>query len=82
MFVFLDDCWCESYAPGIQPEPVPGQHNSVWCKDPSIEYFGPCGSGCLYAQNPDRYWESPDNVCQRLSLQTRAAVSQISSCPE
>ena len=51
MFVFLDDCWCESYAPGTQPEPVPGQHNSVWCKDPGIEYFGPCGSGCLYAQD-------------------------------
>ncbi len=51
MFVFLDDCWCESSAPGIQPEPVPGQHNSVWCKDPGIEYFGPCGSGCLYAQD-------------------------------
>lgn len=49
MFVFLDDCWNESYAAGVQPEPVKGVHNSGWVKDPGILYFGPCGSGCRYA---------------------------------
>ena len=49
MFVFLDDCWNESYAPGPQPEPKKGVHNSGWVKDPGILYFGPCGSGCDYA---------------------------------
>ena len=28
MFVFLDDCWCENYALGKQPEPKKGVHNS------------------------------------------------------
>ena len=49
IFVFLDDCWNESYAPGPQPEPKKGVHNSGWVKDPGILYFGPCGSGCDYA---------------------------------
>ncbi len=49
MFVFLDDCWCESYAPGVQPEPVKGSHNSGWVKDPGSLYFGLSGSGCDYA---------------------------------
>ena len=49
MFVFLDDCWNESYAPGPQPEPKKGVHNSGWVKDPGILYLGPCGSGCDYA---------------------------------
>ena len=49
MFVFLDDCWNESYAAGKQPEPKKGVHNSGWVKDPGILYFGPCGSGCDYA---------------------------------
>lgn len=49
MFVFLDDCWNESYAPGKQPEPQQGVHNSGWVKDPGILYFGPCGSGSEYA---------------------------------
>jgi len=51
MFVFLDDCWNESYAPGKQPEPKRGVHNSGWLKDPGILYFGPCGSGCRYAED-------------------------------
>ena len=51
MFVFLDDCWCESYAPGKQPEPRKGEHNSGWVKDPGILYYGPCGSGCEYADD-------------------------------
>jgi len=51
MFVFLDDCWNESCAPGIQPEPLQGVHNSGWVKDPGILYFGPCGSGMEYAQD-------------------------------
>ena len=41
MFVFLDDCWNESCAPGKQPEPQRGVHNSGWVKDPGILYFGP-----------------------------------------
>ena len=49
MFVFLDDCWCESYAPGVQPEPVRGQHNSGWVKDPGSLYYGLCGSTDKYA---------------------------------
>ena len=34
MFVFFDDCWNDTYAPGIQPEPLPGIHNSRWVQDP------------------------------------------------
>lgn len=49
MFVFLDDCWDESAAPGKQRAPMRGVHNSGWVKDPGILYFGPCGSGCRYA---------------------------------
>ena len=51
MFVFLDDCWNEKYAPGKQPEPQRGVHNSGWVKDPGILYFGPSGSGCRYAED-------------------------------
>jgi len=40
MFVFLDDCWNESYAPGKQPEPKRGVHNSGWVKDPGCLYYG------------------------------------------
>lgn len=51
MFVFLDDCWNESYNLGRQPEPVRGVHNSGWVKDPGILYFGPCGSSVRYASD-------------------------------
>ena len=51
MFVFLDDCWNEACSPGKQPEPAKGEHNSGWLKDPGILYFGPCGSGCEYAED-------------------------------
>lgn len=34
IFVFFDDCWRDQYAPGPQPAPVPGVHNSRWLKDP------------------------------------------------
>ncbi|MCM1199558.1 MAG: cellulase family glycosylhydrolase, partial [Clostridium sp.] len=51
MLVFLDDCWNESCAPGMQPLPERGVHNSGWAKDPGILYFGPCGSGCMYAED-------------------------------
>ena len=37
LFVFLDDCWNESYAPGKQPEPKTGVHNSGWVQDPGKE---------------------------------------------
>lgn len=51
MFVFLDDCWNESYGAGRQPAPRKGVHNSGWVKDPGILYFGPCGTGCRYADD-------------------------------
>jgi hypothetical protein len=34
IFVFFDDCWNEIYAPGKQPAPKPGIHNSGWVRDP------------------------------------------------
>ncbi len=34
IFVFFDDCWNETYAPGKQPLPKPGIHNSGWVRDP------------------------------------------------
>lgn len=34
MFVFFDDCWTDTYKPGLQPVPKPGVHNSGWLKDP------------------------------------------------
>lgn len=49
MFVFLDDCWDENYAPGKQREPRKGEHNSGWVKDPGALFYGPSGSGLEYA---------------------------------
>jgi hypothetical protein len=34
IFVFFDDCWNPTYAPGKQPDPKPGVHNSGWVRDP------------------------------------------------
>jgi hypothetical protein len=34
LFVFFDDCWNDAYAPGRQPEPKKGVHNSGWVRDP------------------------------------------------
>jgi hypothetical protein len=34
IIVFFDDCWNDSYAPGKQPEPKKGVHNSGWVRDP------------------------------------------------
>jgi len=34
LFVFFDDCWAKSCAPGKQPAPKPGVHNSGWVQDP------------------------------------------------
>lgn len=34
IFVFFDDCWNSTYAPGKQPDPKPGIHNSGWVQDP------------------------------------------------
>ena len=34
IFVFFDDCWNETYAPGKQPLPKTGTHNSGWVRDP------------------------------------------------
>lgn len=34
MFVFFDDCWNNTYAAGVQPDPKVGTHNSGWVQDP------------------------------------------------
>ena len=34
ILVFFDDCWNKTYAPGPQPAPKPGVHNSGWVQDP------------------------------------------------
>ena len=34
MFVFFDDCWLKVPAPGKQPAPKTGEHNSGWLQDP------------------------------------------------
>lgn len=34
LFVFFDDVWNDTYAPGKQPDPKPGVHNSGWIQDP------------------------------------------------
>lgn len=34
LFVFFDDCWNAHPAPGKQPEPKTGIHNSGWVQDP------------------------------------------------
>jgi len=39
MFVFLDDCWEVTAAPGKQPAPKKGVHNSGWLADPGALYF-------------------------------------------
>jgi hypothetical protein len=41
--VFFDDCWNDTYAPGKQPEPKLGVHNSGWVRDP----------GTMIYSNPD-----------------------------
>lgn len=37
--VFFDDCWNDTYAPGKQPEPKPGIHNSGWVRDPGTMIY-------------------------------------------
>ncbi|KXK23373.1 MAG: beta-1,4-xylanase [Bacteroidetes bacterium OLB12] len=39
IFVFFDDCWNDAYAPGKQPEPKPGIHNSGWVRDPGTMIY-------------------------------------------
>ncbi len=34
IFVIFDDCWNDTYKPGLQPAPKPGVHNSGWLQDP------------------------------------------------
>lgn len=36
MFVFFDDCWNALPAPGLQPAPKTGIHNSGWAQDPGF----------------------------------------------
>ena len=37
MFVLFDDCWNPRFAPGPQPAPRPGVHNSGWVQCPGPE---------------------------------------------
>lgn len=39
LFVVFDDCWNAQYRAGVQPEPVPGVHNSGWVQDPGNLLF-------------------------------------------
>jgi hypothetical protein len=39
VLVIFDDCWRPVYAPGKQPEPRPGIHNSGWIRDPGDLLF-------------------------------------------
>lgn len=39
IFVFFDDCWNDSYAPGKQPAPKVGIHNSGWVRDPGTMIY-------------------------------------------
>lgn len=39
IFVFFDDCWNDTYAPGKQPTPKPGIHNSGWVRDPGTMIY-------------------------------------------
>jgi hypothetical protein len=39
ILVFFDDCWNDTYAPGKQPEPKPGIHNSGWVRDPGTMIY-------------------------------------------
>lgn len=34
IFVLFDDCWNDHYTPGVQPDPIPGIHNSRWLQCP------------------------------------------------
>ena len=34
LFVLFDDCWNDDPKLGVQPEPIPGKHNSGWVKSP------------------------------------------------
>lgn len=43
ILVFFDDCWNDDYAPGKQPDPKTGDHNSGWVRDP----------GTMIYSNPD-----------------------------
>lgn len=36
LFTLFDDCWNPTAAPGKQPEPKPGIHNSGWVRSPVI----------------------------------------------
>ena len=39
LFVLFDDCWNPTYAPGKQPDPKTGIHNSGWVRDPGDKIF-------------------------------------------
>lgn len=37
LFVIFDDCWLPGPAPGRQPAPIPGVHNSGWVQSPGVK---------------------------------------------
>jgi hypothetical protein len=37
LFVFFDDCWNQNPELGVQPQPIPGIHNSGWAASPGRE---------------------------------------------
>ncbi len=39
IFVFMDDCWNDTYKKGTQPPPKTGVHNSGWIQDPGKLQF-------------------------------------------
>ena len=39
ILVFFDDCWNDAYAPGKQPAPKSGIHNSGWVRDPGTMIY-------------------------------------------
>ena len=50
LLVFFDDCWNESAAPGKQPEPKAGKHNSGWLQDPGIRLYKDTGDLAVWAE--------------------------------
>ena len=37
--VLFDDCWKGTWKDGVQPEPIPGIHNSQWVQCPGNDHI-------------------------------------------
>jgi endo-1,4-beta-mannosidase len=57
VFVFFDDCWNVESAPGKQPAPRPGVHNSGWVQSP----------GSKVVNDPTQWSRLEDYVCEMLN---------------